>query len=324
MIALRQLVEAGVQFGHVVSKRNPKMDEYIWGKRSKVQLIDVSKTARQLERAATFLEGVATQGRQVLWVGTKKVAQAPVRRAAEASEMPYVDHRWIGGTLSNYAQVKKSLTKLLRYEEILAKPERYPYYTKKELNVISKTAGRLAKLVGGVRELKWPVGAIVLVDIGRSESALREAVSCGVPVVAIVDTDCDPSLVDYVIPSNDDAPAAVNLLVDYLGQATQRGQAVAEEERKKVVAAKKEEAVKKKDAAVADKASASKVATAKKGVPSATPTKAVEGKQPAKEASATTKKPAEKVAAPKKSESGEKKKADAAPVKKSADKKASK
>lgn len=233
MISLRQLVEAGVQFGHVVSKRSPRMDEYIWGVRNRVHLIDVSKTALQLEKAGQYLEKVASQGKQILWVGTKKIAQDPVRQAATESGMPYVDHRWVGGTLSNHAQVKKSLTKLLRYEEILANPERYPYYTKKELNVISKTAGRLEKLIGGIRGLKWPVGAIVLVDIGRAASALKEAVGAGVPIVALVDTDCDPSLVDWVIPANDDAPASVNLLINYLGQFVKRGADIAAADRKK-------------------------------------------------------------------------------------------
>jgi len=251
MIGLRQLVEAGVQFGHVTSKRNPNMDPYIWGVKNRVNLIDVSKTALQLERAAAFLKDVAANGGQILWVGTKKVAQAAIKENAEKLEMPYVDHRWVGGTLSNHLQVKKSVTKLLHYEDVVARADKFPYYTKKELGSMQKHASRLEKIVGGIRKMTWPVGAVVLVDIGRTESALKEAAKMGIPVVALVDTNDDPSQVDYVVPANDDAASSVSLILNYLGNAAAEGVALVaqEREKRKAAAAKEREAAQKEKAA---------------------------------------------------------------------------
>lgn len=219
----QSLIKSGIHWGHQKSRRNPKMDPYIWGNKNNVCLIDVSKTAHQLEKAAKFLESVAAEGKQILWVGTKKSAQDVIRSVATSLNMPSVTHRWIGGTLSNYSQVTKSRTKLLHYEDVLAKAEKFPLYTKKELNVIQKAVERLKKNVGGIRSLTWPVGAIVLIDILKERSALKEAARMGVPVVALVDTNADPSLVDFVIPGNDDAPRAVKLVVDYLGEASRKG-----------------------------------------------------------------------------------------------------
>lgn len=227
MIDFKQLVKAGVHFGHQTSRWCPKMAPYIWGFKNGVHLIDVSKTANQMEKAAKFLEAVAAEGKTVLWVGTKKPAQAVVQEAANMSEMPFVSHRWIGGTLSNYSQVKKSLTKMLHYEDVLSKSDKFPHYTKKEFNVFGKIVGRLDKNVGGIRGMRWPIGALVIVDVTKERSALREAVAMGIPVVALVDTNGDPSLVDYVIPGNDDAPRAIREVIGYLSQAVQKGKATA-------------------------------------------------------------------------------------------------
>ena len=221
------LVKAGVHFGHQTARWHPKMAPYIWGYKSNVHLIDVSKTAAQLEKASKFLEGVVAEGKSILWIGTKKPAQEIIQSVATGLNMPYVNHRWIGGTLSNYGQVKKSITKLLHYEDIIAKSEKYPHYTKKEFNVFQKMVNRLEKNVGGIRTLQWPVGAVVLVDVTKERSALREAVAVGVPVVALVDTNGDPSLVDYVIPANDDAPRAIKVVIDYLVAAAQKGKEAA-------------------------------------------------------------------------------------------------
>ncbi len=223
MINFRELVKAGVHFGHQASRWVPKMSAYIWGVKNKVHLIDVSKTTYQLEKAAKFLEQVAAEGKQILWVGTKKPARAIVQDVATKLNMPYVNHRWVGGTLSNYSQVKKSVTRLLHFEDVLTKSEKYPHYTKKELNEVKKSIDRLTTIVGGIRTLTWPVGAVVLVDVNKEQSALKEAVKVGVPVVALVDTNADPSLVDYVIPANDDAPRSIQLILDYLEKAAQKG-----------------------------------------------------------------------------------------------------
>jgi small subunit ribosomal protein S2 len=220
---IKKLVEAGVHFGHLMSRWCPKMAQYIWGKRNKVHLIDVSKTAHQLERAAKFLETVAAEGKQILWVGTKKAAQDAIAQAAKTSHMPSVNHRWIGGTLSNFIQVKKSVTKLAHHEDVIEKAEKMPHYTKKELNVFQKLVQRLDKNVGGIRQLKWPIGAVVIVDVRKEAAALREAVTMGIPVVGLVDTNNDPSLVDYVIPGNDDAPEAVACILEVLSTAAADG-----------------------------------------------------------------------------------------------------
>lgn len=236
-IDFRALVKAGVHFGHQTSRWNPKMKQFIWGHQNNVHLIDVSKTAQQMEKAASFLEGVAAEGKTILWIGTKKPAQEIIQTAAKNLSMPYVVHRWIGGTLSNRHQVRKSVTKLLHYEDVVAKSEKsQTFYTKKELGVFNKMIERLQKNVNGIRNLAWPLGAIVLVDVNKERAALKEAIAMGIPVVALVDTNGDPSLVDYVIPANDDAPRAIKVVIDYLEQAVQKGKADADAKQIKAVA----------------------------------------------------------------------------------------
>ncbi|MBN1549429.1 30S ribosomal protein S2 [Candidatus Babeliales bacterium] len=222
MIDFKKLAKAGVHFGHQTSRWSPKMAPYIWGHRSGIHLIDISKTAQQLEQAANFLESIAAEGKQILWVGTKKAAQDAIFAAGESVSMPTVIHRWIGGTLTNYSQVKKSITRLLHLEDILDKSVEFSY-KKKELNTFNKMAQRLEHSIGGIRKLRWPVGAIVVVDVRKEQTALREAAVMGIPVVALVDTNADPSMVDYVIPGNDDSPKSVRLITDYLAEAVRRG-----------------------------------------------------------------------------------------------------
>ncbi len=234
---IKQLVEAGVHFGHLVSRWCPKMKPYIWGHRNKVHLIDVSMTARHLEKAAKFLESVAAEGKQILWVGTKKAAQDVIRSAASRTHMPYVDHRWIGGTLTNKEQVNKSIARLQHHEDIIEKSVEFPHYTKKEYNVFQKVAQRLEKNVGGIRTLRWPIGALIVVDVLKEAAAIREANQMGVPVIALVDTNGDPSLVDFVIPGNDDAPKAISFVLAYLADAVERGQAAFVEKKKQGKAA---------------------------------------------------------------------------------------
>ncbi|HSW73830.1 MAG TPA: 30S ribosomal protein S2 [Candidatus Limnocylindria bacterium] len=227
MIDFRRLIKAGVHFGHQTTRWCPKMASYIWGTKNGVHLIDVSKTASQLEKAAQFLHDIAAEGKPILWVGTKKAARDAIVQIGADLKQPYVYHRWIGGTLSNNSQVKKSVTKLLHYEDVLSKSEQFPHYTKKEFTIFQKMVERLTKNVGGIRNLTWPLGAIVLVDVTKERSALKEASIMGVPVVALVDTNSDPSMVDIVIPGNDDAPKAIAEISSYLAQAVAKGQEVA-------------------------------------------------------------------------------------------------
>ncbi len=306
MIELEKLFKAGVHFGHQKRRWCPKMEPYIWGYKNNVHLIDISKTAQQLEKAAKFLKDLVGEGKSVLWVGTKKPAQEIIKAAATKLDMPYVSHRWIGGTLSNFAQVKKSVTKYLHYKDILEKADKYPHYTKKELNTISKAADRLAQNIGGIVDLTWPIGAIVVVDVIKERSAIREAVTMGVPVIALVDTNADPSLIDYVIPTNDDSPRAIHVLVDYLAEAAAEGKKAAEKhkqeqkakrEEAKAEAAKKD--VKEKKATKAEDAPAQKKVEKKTTEAKEAPKKeeakskdvapkAVKKKEPAKETKKAT------------------------------------
>ena len=251
-----ELVKAGVHFGHQKSRWCPKMEQYIWGYKNKVHLIDVSKTAFQLDKSEKFLESIAAEGKTVLWVGTKKAASKTIQEIAVKLNQPYVNHRWLGGTLLNFSQVKKSLTRLLHYEDILAKSESNPFYTKKELNLYRKTADKLEKTVGGIRKLALPVGAVVVVDVSKEQSAVKEAVLMGVPVVGIVDTNSDPSLVDYVIPANDDSVQSVGLILNYLADAVVRGRDAAAKKSKEAKDAQvSKQGAKEEQAPVAEKAS---------------------------------------------------------------------
>lgn len=241
----KKLIEAGVHFGHQASRWSPKMEQYIWGTKNKIHLIDVSQTAYQLEKSAAFLKEIAAKGQQILWVGTKKSAQNVVREIALKLDMPYVDHRWVGGTLSNFSQVKKSVTRLLYDEDIVDKFEKYPFYTKKELSVIKKRVERSRKVVGGITNLKWPIGAIILVDVSKEESALKEASAMGIPVVGLVDTNSDPSLVDFVIPSNDDSEKSIRCIAEFLSNAVHEGVTDFNSQAAQREASKKEDALKK-------------------------------------------------------------------------------
>ena len=227
MIDLRLLIKNGVHFGHQRSRWCPKMKTYIWGFKNDIHLIDVAKTAFNLEQAAKFVESVAAEGKTILLVGTKKAASEIIEKTAIGLNLPYVAHRWVGGTFSNFRQVRKSIANMLRYEEILEKADKL-HYTKKELSVLKKRVGRLQNIVGGIRNLAWPVGAVVLVDVKKEHVVVKEAKMMGIPVVGLVDTNSDPADVDYVIPANDDAPRSISVLMAYLAEAIRRGQELAE------------------------------------------------------------------------------------------------
>ena len=276
MIDFRKLVKAGVHFGHQSSRWCPRMAPFIWGKKNGVHLIDVSKTAHQLEKAAKFLESVAAEGKTVLWVGTKKPAQNGIKNAASTCGMPSVTHRWIGGTLTNNLQVKKSITKYLHLGDVLKRAEK-THYTKKELNSFSKRLDRLEKNIGGIVKMKWPVGALVVVDVRKEQSAVKEAAVMGIPVIALVDTNSNPEKVTHIIPGNDDAPRSINVVVEYLADAAKRGKEVADKaaqeakDAEKAALGDKKKAAPKKNAApvkkAAPKKAAPKKAVAKKAAP---------------------------------------------------------
>jgi len=223
MIDFRVLVKAGVHFGHQKNRWCPKMAPYIWGTKNNIHLIDVSKTAFLLEQAAKFLQQTAAEGKTILWVGTKKAAKLNILKTAQELSMPYVNHRWIGGTLSNFGQVKKSVTRCLHYEDVVSKSGEESHYTKKEFNTFQKIVDRLEKNIGGIKKLAWPIGAMVVVDVYKEQAAVKEAIKMGIPVVGLVDTNCDPTNISYVIPTNDDVPRAINVIMDYLKQSVLAG-----------------------------------------------------------------------------------------------------
>jgi small subunit ribosomal protein S2 len=214
MIDLKQMLAAGVHFGHKTSRWSPKMRPYIWGAKNRVHLIDVSKTAFLLERAGNFLKEVSSTGGKFLIVGTKKPAQAIVQRVATSVHMPFVIHRWVGGTLSNYEQVKKAVTRLLHMRDVLQKSA--GQYKKKEISMIQKEIARLEKNVGGIIDFEYPPAAVIIVDVKKEHSALQEAQRLNIPVIALVDTNTDPSGVTHVIPANDDSPKSITFILDYL------------------------------------------------------------------------------------------------------------
>ncbi len=257
MIDFRTLVKAGVHFGHQSSRWNPRMAPYIWGTKNNIHLINVAKTAVQLEKACKALEAIVAEGKTVLWVGTKKAAQAIMTNAAKEVSMPYVTHRWIGGTLTNFPQVKKSVTRYLHFKDVVAKADT-AHYTKKELNTFQKIVERLEKNIGGIVNLAWPVGAIVVVDVRKEMSAVKEAAMVGIPVFALVDTNNDPLLVNYVIPGNDDSVHSIEAIIKPLTEAALKGKQVAdtkkqqEEQEQELLREKKR--AEKKEAADAQKA----------------------------------------------------------------------
>ncbi|HBS48095.1 TPA: 30S ribosomal protein S2 [Candidatus Dependentiae bacterium] len=221
MIDIKELLKAGVHFGHKTCKWSPKMAPFIWGAKNKIHLIDISKTAILLQRSADFLKQVTSEGKLVLWVGTKKAAQKTIISTAAELKMPYVVHRWVGGTLSNFSEIKKAITRLLHLRDALNKSA--SRFTKKEASVIQKEIARLEKNVGGILNLTSKPGAVVVIDAQKERAAIKEALSLGIPVVAMIDTNTDPAGINFVIPANDDATKSIDVIINYLGQAVKAG-----------------------------------------------------------------------------------------------------
>ncbi len=220
-IDLKDMLKAGLHFGHKTSRWSPNMRPYIWGSKNHVHLIDISKTAFLLEKTGVELKKLAAEGGSFLWIGTKKPAQKIVQEIATKLRMPWVIHRWIGGTLSNFDQVKKAITRLLHLRDVMAKPT--VHYTKKELVMIQKEIERLEKNVGGIIELSYPPAGLIVVDAGREQSAIKEASRLGIPIVSLVDTNTDPTGINFVIPANDDSPKSIRFVLEYLQAKIEEG-----------------------------------------------------------------------------------------------------
>jgi small subunit ribosomal protein S2 len=224
-IGLKELLEAGVHFGHQTRRWNPKMKPFIFEARSGIHIIDLSKTVTQLEAAANFLSDITAKGGEVLFVGTKKQAQSAVKESAQGCGAMYVTERWLGGTLTNFSTLKKSLERLRTIEKMEADGS-ILNYVKQEQSMIRREAGRLHKNLDGIRGMaqKLPA-AMFIVDLKREHNAVAEARRLKMPIVAIVDTNCDPDQVDLPIAANDDAIRSVRLILSVVVEAIARGRA---------------------------------------------------------------------------------------------------
>ena len=217
------MLDAGVHFGHQTKRWNPKMKPFIFDARNGIHIIDLSKTLNQLEAACEFLTGTIGRGGKVLFVGTKKQAQQAVKETAKECGQFYVTERWLGGTLTNFATIKRSIARLKHIEKMEADGS-INQYVKQEQSVIRREAARLTKFFDGIRSMDKQPGAMFVVDIKREHNAVAEARRLKIPVVAIVDTNCDPDLIDYPIAGNDDAIRSVRMILATVSQAVKNAQ----------------------------------------------------------------------------------------------------
>ncbi len=221
-ITITDLLEAGVHFGHQTQRRNPKMKPYIYGARHKVTIFDLTITMRKLAEACDFLRGVAVNGGSVLFVGTKRQAQTVIRQAAERTNMHYVVHRWLGGMLTNNRVISLRV-KYLKELRGMAEDGTLDSLPNKEASSKRREMHKLERTLGGITAMRKLPDAMVVIDVGREDIAIREAKKCGVPVVALVDSNCDPDPVDYIVPGNDDALRSIRIVMEALTAAIVEG-----------------------------------------------------------------------------------------------------
>lgn len=222
VISMKQLLEAGVHFGHQTRRWNPKMAEYIYTERNGIYIIDLQKTVRKAEEAYNFMREVAANGGKVLFVGTKKQAQDSIKEEAERCGMFYINNRWLGGTLTNYTTIRKRIGRLFELHK-MEEDGTFDLLPKKEVAKLKLEMEKLDKNLGGIKEMNGIPDCLFVVDPKKEHIAVMEARRLGVPVVGIVDTNCDPEEVDYVIPGNDDAIRAVKLIAGKMADAVIEG-----------------------------------------------------------------------------------------------------
>ena len=228
VITMKQLLEAGVHFGHQTKRWNPKMKKYIFTARNGIYIIDLQQTVKMFRTAYDFVRDMAADGKMVLCVGTKKQAQEAVEEEARRASTPYVNVRWLGGMLTNFQTIRKSLDRLQKLADMTTDGtvEKLP---KKEVLKLAKEQAKLEKVLGGIKDLRRIPDAIFVVDPSREEIAVLEAKRLAIPIIAIVDTNCNPDLIDYVIPGNDDAIRAIKLFLGKVADAILEGKAAYEE-----------------------------------------------------------------------------------------------
>ena len=222
VVAMKQLLEAGVHFGHQTRRWDPKMAEYIFQARNGIHIIDLQKTSKKLDEAYYFVKSQVEEGKTVLFVGTKKQAQECIKDAAQKSGMYYVDQRWLGGMLTNFGTIRKRIDRLNELET-MQEDGTFDVLPKKEVILLKKEMEKLEKNLGGIKEMKEIPGVMFVVDPKKERIAILEARKLGIPVVGLIDTNCNPEDVDYAIPGNDDAIRAVKLITDVMASAIIEG-----------------------------------------------------------------------------------------------------
>ena len=221
-ISIEQMLKAGVHFGHQTRFWNPKMEKYIFSSRNKVHIIDLQKTLECLEPSLDFCKQIATSNNRILFVGTKRSAREVMKQEAERCGMPYVNHRWLGGMLTNYKTIRASIR---RYEFLVSQEEegKFNQYTKKEVLKLKKEMDKLERSIGGIKNMGGLPEALFIVDVENEKIAVAEAKKMGIPIVGLVDTNSDPDSVDYIIPGNDDAIRSISLLARLVSNACLEG-----------------------------------------------------------------------------------------------------
>ena len=243
VISMKQLLEAGVHFGHQTRRWNPKMAPYIFTERNGIYIIDLQKTVKKIEEAYFFARDIAAEGKSILFVGTKKQAQEAIKEEAERVGMYYVNARWLGGMLTNFKTMRRRIDRLNQLKK-MEEDGTFDLLLKKEVIKLQAEIAKLEKYLGGVKEMNKLPGAMFIVDPRKERNAIAEARRLGIPVIAIVDTNCDPEEVDYVIPGNDDAIRAIKLISQTIANAVvEARQGVQEEVAAEEAAAPAEEAV---------------------------------------------------------------------------------
>ena len=222
VVAMKQLLEAGVHFGHQTKRWDPKMAEYIYQARNGIHIIDLQKTSKKIDEAYAFVKEIAEEGQDILFVGTKKQAQECVKEAAEKSGMFYVDQRWLGGMLTNFKTIRTRVERLKKLEA-MEQDGTFDVLPKKEVAALRNEMEKLEKNLGGIKEMTKLPGAIFVVDPKNERIAVLEAKKLGIPVVGLVDTNCSPENIDYVIPGNDDAIRSVKLIAEVIANACIEG-----------------------------------------------------------------------------------------------------
>jgi small subunit ribosomal protein S2 len=240
VLNMKELLEAGVHFGHQTRRWNPKMKQYIFGSRNGIHIIDLQKTVRLFNEISEFVTRIVSEGYTVLFVGTKKQAHDAVIEESERCGMYYVVNRWLGGTLTNFQTIKKSIARMKELEAMKLDGS-INRYTKKEVLKMEKELQKLEKNIGGIKDMDELPGAVFIVDPKREHIAVKEVKKIGIPVIAITDTNCDPDDIDYIIPGNDDAIRSIKLLCSKIADACAAGHAVAEERMRAEAEAVKEE-----------------------------------------------------------------------------------